>query len=153
MLTTWVCVCQKNIVTVRARTKWKHVGDCCLLPQGFSEAAVFSLISLLCHLVLVWARLHFHPPPGSCDVRPAAPGLQRVSLMTGLIPLMQAACVQAPCSWDTLAAERFARHGLKTDRCCSAQETRGRMWLWLNTERLVVWSNASDIWGCCTLSV
>lgn len=99
----------------------------------------FLLISSLCHLVLVWIRLHFQPPPGPCDVLPAAPGSQRVSLMTRLIPLMHAACVQAPCSLDALRSEQFACRGLKTDRCCSALETRDRMWLWLNTRRLVVW--------------
>lgn len=71
----------------------------------------------------------FEPPPRSCDVLPAAPGSQRVSLVTRLIPLMQAACVQAPGSYDMLAGQPFACRVLKTDRCCSALETRDRMWL------------------------
>lgn len=33
---------------------------------------------------------------------PAAAGSQLVSLMTWLIPLMHAACVQAPCSFKAL---------------------------------------------------
>lgn len=33
-------VCEKNIVTVRAKTKWKHAGDGCFLPQGLNEATV-----------------------------------------------------------------------------------------------------------------
>lgn len=127
----WAHVRQKNIVPVRARATWKHVGDCCLLPQGFTEAAVFLLISSLCHLVLVWIRLHFQPPPRSCDV---LPGSQRVSLMTGPIPLMHAALLLRHAR-----RQQFAYCGLKTYRCCRVLETRDRMWLWLNTRRMIVW--------------
>lgn len=50
----------------------------------------------------------FQPPPCYCDMLPEAQGLQRVSLMTRLIPLMHPACVPAPCSLEALRSKPFA---------------------------------------------
>lgn len=49
---------------------------------------------------------HLHAPAMCC--RPLLAHTQRVSLMTRLIPLMHAACVQAPCFLDALRGKQFA---------------------------------------------
>lgn len=80
-------------MTVSASLKWKHVDVCCLLAHGFNKVTVNLLISSLRHLFLMWTSF-----PATSSKLLAAPGSQRLSLMTRLIPHMYAACAQEPYS-------------------------------------------------------
>lgn len=86
------------------------------------------------HRYVTWSWCGF-PATSTFLLRCAAWLAAKSASWLGLSPSRKQASVQAPCFLRR--AQQFAC--LWNDRCCSALEPRDRMWLWLNTRRLVVW--------------